>query len=1546
MGMDGRDQGIGMQVVIMSETGSLAPLWLPPSPQGRYYFDGPEESKGEVCIEASEGKWLIRCKHPMVLVLADGNVTSLELKDRQLVHIEKPGWHGVIYAEQSSRASQMFRNYHLRSNRITIGRLPENDIVCSSPYVSRRHAVLENRDGVWYVDDLNSANHVYVNGRCIRSARLSPGDEIFILGLRLIMGVGFISINDGAGRAELNSNVLGAVMEVASTGPAVDDTPEGTWETEPFNRLPRRRTALNVTDIEIEGPPMSLTGDKLPLLLRMGGPMTMAGMAALMGHFTMLLSSVLFPLLGHRYTEKDRKEYEKRRETTYTAYLEDARRKIQEEMQHEIDVLTSNYPETSRVLSYTDHTEKLWERRTTDDDFLEVRLGSGSVPLKADIVYPKKRFDMDPDPLEDEMYAIAEREYLLEQVPIMASLIENRVCGITGYEKARLEFAQALLMQIAVLHSYDEVKIVVLADEATLEGMNYVRYLPHVWDDDHDIRFVATDISDAYQIGEYLRERIASDLERQRDVKAILHERPYYVVFAFDKKIFDCMEVLKEAMQTEKSVGVSVITVFEDLPKETCQLFDMHTDGRATLTYLKDIEHEQDEFVVDKVGPKQLLDSARVLANTELRTIREANALPNSVSFLEMYNVGRIEDLNPAKRWNESNPSVSLAAPVGIASDGSAFMLDLHEKQEGPHGLIAGMTGSGKSEFILSYILSMAVNYHPDEVAFVLIDYKGGGLAGAFADEKQGIHLPHVVGTITNLDGATIQRSLISIDSELKRRQRIFNEARAFDCTGTMDIYKYQRLYRQGKVSEPLPHLFVISDEFAELKQQEPEFMANLISTARIGRSLGVHLILATQKPAGVVNDQILSNTKFRVCLKVQDKSDSMDMLKRPEAAELTQIGRFYLQVGYNEYFALGQSAYSGAPYVPSDTVRVQRDETVRVVDDTGHSVSEVKPRVRKAGTGRSQLVEIVQMLTDLAESMGVVPRRLWEEPLPGTIDAENLNIVERNDSAPETGRDRLTASVGLVDDVRNQRQVPLVMDFTAAKNVFIVGSVQSGKSTLMQTMLFTLARRYSPQAVNFYVLDYSSGILAEAGNLPHCGAALGPDDEGKLDGFFKLLHGIVLERKQLFEQLRVTSFEDAARIQPIPLVLVFIDNLVGLTLTKVGRAHYDVLHEYMKEGFNLGVRYVVSCGNLTTDSTQRIRQQLGERICLHADDKYGYGEVLTKRCAYTPPDMAGRGMCVYDDVPLEFQAARIFPSLEGSERSDRIRALCEELSRSYANLGKVKSLPSIPKAEEYRDFASCIELGRIPLGYTSQDAKPVSIPLRQMPTLSLYFGDPAGVKPVWDNFMFAAQRESMDVTVMRAEGQSVFSAGFGGRLLEPTGEGVTQLCQALVDEMGARMPLLEEYCAEHGLDIASGDLGSDALRYLCAKLPPKLIVFERFADACENADAGVAEAYGKVFRLARKYGIFFMAGFYPEDDVSGKPLFRAWEPNGPSMAFGEKWDGQPLFKVPYGYKPQAQNMTYNMAVMQYRENLYELTMPCGTLASSEEDPDDADIFE
>lgn len=554
-----------------------------------------------------------------------------------------------------------------------------------------------------------------------------------------------------------------------------------------------------------------------------------------------------------------------------------------------------------------------------------------------------------------QMYNLVEKPIVLADMPILASLAAERINGVVGNRKQVMQFVQNILLQLTTTHSYDDVKLVFLADTDDMETLEFVKYLPHIWNDQRTFRFLACDVTEAYSISEYLKQELEVDLDSPRELKEILKQHPYYVIFALNKRIFDSMEILKGVLQLEENIGVSILAAFDGLPKECERIFQLNSNGTHAIAYLKQLERGDEYFWLEDCDEIKKLQCIRMLVNTKLKIRGQEFTLPKTVTFLDMFRVGRIEHLNIRDRWQRNNPVKSLSTPVGIDADGSVFYLDLHEKYQGPHGLVAGMTGSGKSEFIITYILSLAVNYHPNEVAFILIDYKGGGLAGAFEDSETGIRLPHLMGTITNLDGSAIQRSLASIQSELTRRQRVFNEAKNKIGEGTVDIYAYQKLFRAGKVAEPMPHLFIISDEFAELKQQQPEFMDQLISAARIGRSLGIHLILATQKPSGVVNDQIRSNAKFKVCLKVQDKSDSMDMLLRPEAAELKDVGRFYLQVGYNEYFALGQSAWCGAPYEPQDTVEDRMDNSIAVLDDLGQTMLRVTPEVKRQNSGKSR---------------------------------------------------------------------------------------------------------------------------------------------------------------------------------------------------------------------------------------------------------------------------------------------------------------------------------------------------------------------------------------------------------------------------------------------------------------------------------------------------------------------------------------------------------------------------------------------------------------
>ena len=296
--------------------------------------------------------------------------------------------------------------------------------------------------------------------------------------------------------------------------------------------------------------------------------------------------------------------------------------------------------------------------------------------------------------------------------------------------------------------------------------------------------------------------------------------------------------------------------------------------------------------------------------------------------------------------------------------------------------------------------------------------------------------LPHITGTITNLDGKELKRSLMAIESELERRQKQFKEVSEQQKISNVDIYRYQSLYREGKIQYAMPHLVIISDEFAELKQQQPEFMDQLIRIARIGRSLGVHMILATQKPDGVVNEQIRSNIKFKICLKVQDKSDSQSMINRPDAAMLTTAGRFYFQVGVNEVFELGQSPWSGATYIESDQAVEQKDESVVVFRGLERIVNRPHPII--VGEARKEIDVLIDYMEKICEEQKIKAKKLWKEQLPIPI------YKQETDEEEDKTLISLEPVIGIYDDLRNQEHRVVTFPISKSGNVCLNGTVQN----------------------------------------------------------------------------------------------------------------------------------------------------------------------------------------------------------------------------------------------------------------------------------------------------------------------------------------------------------------------------------------------------------------------------------------------------------------------------------------------------------------------
>ena len=519
----------------------------------------------------------------------------------------------------------------------------------------------------------------------------------------------------------------------------------------------------------------------------------------------------------------------------------------------------------------------------------------------------------------------------------------------------------------------------------------------------------------------------------------------------------------------------------------------------------------------------------------------------------------------------------------------------------------------GKSEFIITYILSLAINYHPNDVNFLLIDYKGGGVAGAF--QKKNTKLPHLVGTITNIDTIGLQRSLASIQSELRRRQIIFNEARNIIDEGTIDIYKYQKLYHEGIVKKPIPHLLIICDEFAELKQQQQDFMDELISVSRIGRSLGVHLILATQKPAGIVNDQIRSNSKFAICLKVQDKSDSTDVIKKPDAAYLKNTGQFYMQVGNDDYFVLGQSAWSGAPYFPSDITKKKVDTSIQFISNIGTTIREVDDTLQKVYSSKGeQLTNIVKYIYELSKQENIKPTSLWLENIPENIYVDELQKKYHYTEAKED----VEVIIGEYDDPYNQKQDLVTFNLSKDGNVIIFGNAESGKETLLSTLVYNLISSYKTDKSWIYILDFGSEALKIFKNSSMVGDIAFTNDSEKISRFFDMIQNEINKRKTILSEYGGDYNLYSKKNNDMPRITVIINNYEAFIETYENQ-YDDIFLTLTRESIKCGITFIVTASAVNS-FRYRLNQNFRRKVALQLNNEDDYFAIFDKIDRKTRP--------------------------------------------------------------------------------------------------------------------------------------------------------------------------------------------------------------------------------------------------------------------------------------------------------------------------------------
>ncbi len=1553
----------------------------------------------------------------------------------------------TILIDEKDNPLCVYQKYILIPNQvITVGLESDNHICYRYPveqqeksFVSHHHCNIRY-DGKTAVLEDTSSNGTYVNNvRVSGKTRLNFGDNIRVFGLNIIYMGNLFAVNSPAGCVINRSQITTKAMELMEAKGDKD----GSSARSLFYRAPRSMPKVNTETVSIDPPPNPRELATMPLFMQIGPAMTMtipmllgSGMTIVASRmsgtssnalmFTGIITAaasacigVFWALMNLRFNKKRFYEEGQQRFEKYGQYLIDKQEYIEECYNANQRALCEKYIPAEMIAEYDSGNEKLWNRNFNHSDVLTYRLGLGDSPSPVAIEVQKEKFTMIDDALAEKPRMISDRFSVIHNVPVCVNFRERSLVGVIGGSNSWGQIIKNLIVQIAGNNSYTDVKIALVYDVNRISNprtWEFVKWFPHVWSEDKKIRYVAANKNEAsevfYALGQTMRTRA------EEDMKGV---KPYYILFVLNKELLEGELITKYINDSSNSIGLSTIIVadhYEGLPNN-CEFIIENNLNFAGVYATTDENTDKLPVHFDTVDDIKLMSFAKKLANIEVNESESGGEIPSSISFFDMYGISRPEELNAAERWRRSKTAESMKALIGFKSGGSPCYLDIHERYHGPHGLVAGTTGSGKSETLQTYMLSLAINYSPDDVGFFIIDYKGGGMANLFDG------LPHMIGSISNLSGNQVRRAMVSIKSENKRRQRVFS------YYGVNNINAYTSLYKSNSAKEPIPHMFIIIDEFAELKREEPDFMRELVSVAQVGRSLGVHLILATQKPAGTVDDNIWSNSKFRLCLRVQDRQDSMDMLHKADAAYLTQAGRGFLQVGNDELYELFQSGYSGAVYdeilgdkklvvaqmldsvgkidLAGNHFKIKYQEEARrrwikevcqaveyaagqlsadinAMDDThseeymeqiysfmeqknidykksqyndarlkdfmrlfhsmgGDSSDEkveqiidgaLRQGIKLPETkAKSQLEAVNEYLGEVAAANGYTHMlQLWMPVLPEFMvltDVEGYHDFELGDrvKAPDESQWSLSVIIGKGDDPENQNQMPIMVDFANNGHHAICGTVSTGKSTFLQTTIYSLINKYTAEEVNIYILDFSSKLLTVFEEAKQVGGIMteAEEDTEKIAKFFTMIASVIDERKKLLASSNYRDYVEHSH-KKLPAVIIAIDNFASFK-EKTDERYDDIIKQVAKEGLSYGIFLIVTAAGFTTSEIpSRLADNFRTTICLEMSDIYQYSDVMrvVRVPLYPESNVKGRGLVTYGEKIIEFQTALAAGGESTFERNDRIKKRISRINQTDTgrNARRIPVIPEKPVWEEYvreEDYQKLINSpSLLPNGYDATTAAYSAIDLTSLLTYVVTGTKKSGKSTYMKTLIRASLDKGSQVCVIEI-GSSEFAqiaADTGCRYVND-GAGIYDFAKnTLLSEAGIRAVKKKECMAAHMEDDEFFAAMSQYGR-ICVFIPN----ITGFLNELYNRESEAYQAVGVYETLSGDKGFHYNFYFFAEvgdgdvADIMGYKFMAGFRDNGKGLRFGGKYLSQKLFtyaNVPY--KLQANGLKAGIGVI------------------------------
>ncbi|BDZ63901.1 FtsK/SpoIIIE domain-containing protein [Agromyces mangrovi Wang et al. 2018] len=1153
------------------------------------------------------------------------------------------------------------RRIDLPEGHSVIGRGGDADVVLADPLVSKRHARIEVGHGIELVD-LNSANGILVDGGLVPRLTVIPGQPI-------VLGDTEVAITPVASAEVEHDPVLergGALM---------------------FNRSPRVEPRYPGTEYPHPDLPTEATPRMFPWPMIVAPVIMGLSIYALTQRVLSLVIVAMAPLMllanwfGQRSftSRKVRQEIE-----TFELQAEALEERLTAEVEVEFDRRQGEAPAVATVYEQAMRLgPMLWTRRPEHWNFLSFRLGTGRATSRNSIA-PSPGGGGIPE-YAARVENLRERFATIDDIPVVELLPSAGALGVAGPRGVAADVVRGLGVQLFGLHAPNEIITAAIVDPGWARELEWLKWMPHTTSPRSP--FAQFALADSQATGtallnaleETILQRLSGTATRRgplRDADTAM-ELGSQIGEAIDQggEVDGDMALVlfvsadapvdrpRLTQVIERGADAGIYTIFlgssvESLPAACRSYIDASrgledaTVGlvRAGRTYeqvrVEGVSAAYADVFAKRLAP--VVDASTVVA--------DSSDLPRSASMLGLIGHDLADQASSVvERWRQ-NDSVAdrsgaplprlkragtLKAFVGQSSP-DAMTLDL--RSQGPHALVGGTTGSGKSEFLQAWVLGMAAEYSPDRVTFLFVDYKGGS---AFADC---VDLPHCVGLVTDLSPHLVRRALTSLRAELHHRERLFNRKKA------KDLLELER----RRDPECPPALVLVIDEFAALANEVPEFVDGVVDIAQRGRSLGIHLIMATQRPAGVIKDNLRANTNLRVALRMADESDSRDVVGDAVAAgfDPSLPGRAIAKTGPGRLVSF-QAAYAGGWSVDEQT-----EAEVRVAELRFGGVvlweADAEPEAADLGSdpGPNDQKRMVRSFVEAATLASIpTPRRPWLDDLAPAVDLVDL---------PVAGDAQVV--VGLADRPERQLQEPVHFVPDRDGSMLVYGTSGAGKSTALRTVAIAAGMRPDTGAAQVYGLDFGSGSLRSLESLPHVGAVIPGDDPERIQRLLRTVGDLLDRRGREFSAVNAASLTEYRELtgRSEPRVFVLVDGFAQFRAEWDGAAvrapFYNAFMRILGEGRPLGVHVVATADRAGAVPTA-VAANITKRIVLRLSEETAYQvlgvpkDVLDERSA--------PGRAIVDGA--EAQVAVLGGSTNVAMQTTALEALAERLRREGA---------------------------------------------------------------------------------------------------------------------------------------------------------------------------------------------------------------------------------------------------------------------------------------